>query len=130
MYSKNYNTEQKQIYFKAFQKLSQLEIAINHAKETDVSTTQISILGKVSQYYIDKEKELTEGIDVIKIYWEKIWGSKVRFGKFNNPEIGNIFIVGSLTSTFLHQVNGKSLATLSSGPYGILEVWVLVKSEP
>ena len=120
MYFKKYNTKQKQIYFKAYLNLSELEIALNRIKEADVFKTQISVLGKVSQYYLDKEIELSEGIDVIKVYWQKVLGNHVRYGRFFNSEMGNIFIVGSLASTFLHQVDGKSLATLSSGPYGIL----------
>jgi hypothetical protein len=120
MYSKKYNTDQKQIYFKAYQNLSQLEIALNRIEKEDTAKIQMSILGKVSQYYLDKEKDIPNGIDVIKVYWKKVWGNKVRLGRFYNPEIGNVFVVGGLASTFLHKVDGKSLATLSSGPYGIL----------
>ena len=119
MYSENNNTNQKQIYFKAYQNLSELETVLNQIEKEDTAKIQMSILGKVSQYYLDKEKDLPNGIDVIQVYWKKVWGNKVRFGRFYNPELGNVFVVGGLASTFLHQVDGKSLATLSSGPYGI-----------
>lgn len=120
MYSKKYNTDYKQIYFKAYQNLSQLEIALNRIEKEDTSKIQMSVLGKVSQYYLDKERDIPSGIDVIKIYWKKLWGNNPKFGRFYNPDIGNVFVVGGLASTFLHKVDGKSLATLSSGPYGIL----------
>lgn len=119
MYLKRYNTKQKQIYFKAYSNVYQLETALNRIKVEDISDFQISILGKVSQYYMDTVNCFSENIGPVKAYWKSIYGKGLKFGSFFNPELGNIFIVASLVSTFLHKVDGKSLATLSSGSYGI-----------
>lgn len=59
------------------------------------------------------------GTNIIKAYWETLFDVSVSFGSFYNPEIGDVFIVGALISTFLHEVNGKPLVILSSGPYRI-----------
>lgn len=116
----SYNRNQKQIYFKAYTHLSLLENALRNIKEEDIKNFQISILGKVAQFHLDKNNEVPKDTDSLKLYWEKIYGNTTNFGSFNNPEIGNIFIVGALTSNFLYEVDGKALGMLSSGPYGIL----------
>lgn len=119
MTSDNYNTRQKQIYFKAFQELPHLESALEQIKEKNTSEFQVTILGKVTQFYSDKDIEIPKNTSFIKAYWKDLLGKTVNFGQFYNPESGSIFIVGPLVSTFLQKINGKSLATLSSGPYGI-----------
>lgn len=113
----NYNT--KQIYFKAYQHLSQLENALKYLNSEDSCNFQISILGRTSQFYQDKDIEVAKDITLIKEHWKNLLGNSVNFGSFYNPQIGTVFIVGNLVSTFLHQINGKPLATLSSGSYGI-----------
>ncbi len=120
MTAASYNANQKQIYFKAYAHLSLLENALKNIKEEDVKNFQISILGKVAQFLLDKNIEVPKNTDVLKLYWGKIFGNTTNFGNFSNPEIGNIFIVGALASTFLYEVGGKALGMLSSGPYGIL----------
>ena len=109
----------KQIYFKVFKHLSQLENALKFIKEEATSNLQISILVKVDQFYLDTENELPKDTKAVKRHWKKILGEKMGFGGFHNPETGNIFIIGDLVSVFLHKVNGKPLANLSSGPYGV-----------
>lgn len=115
----NYNTKQKQIYFKVYQELSKLENALKYLKEEKPSDYQISILGKVACFNNHKALESSKHITNIKSYWKNLLGKTVNFGTFYNPESGSVFIVGPLATTFLHKINGKSLATLSSGPYGI-----------
>lgn len=110
---------QKQIHFKPYQHLWQLErklLSFASHKEWDI---QISILGKVAQYEADQSINNPNGINVIKTYWKTLFGDSVNFGSFYNPEIGNLFIVGDLASTFLHEINGKPIAILTAGPYGI-----------
>lgn len=119
MTSDNYNTRQKQVYFKAFQELPQLENVLEQIKEKNASEFQMTILGKVIQFYSDKDMEIPENTSYIKAYWKDLLGKTVNFGQFYNPESGFIFIVGPLVSTFLQKINGRYLATLSSGPYGI-----------
>jgi len=116
-----YNTKQKQIHFRAYQELSQLENALKHLKEENTALFQLSILGKVAQFYKDKDTSSSSFNDtcLIKKYLQNLLGETLRFGTFNNPESGPVFIAGTLVTTFLHKINGKSLATLSSGSYGI-----------
>lgn len=119
MISDNYNSEQKQVYFKAYKKLSQLEIALKHLKEENTAGLQVSILGKVNQFYSDQNVDISENTTIIKKYWKGLLGETMDVGKFYIPDSGFVFVAGSLASTFLHKINGKSLASLSSGPYGI-----------
>ena len=57
---------------------------------------------------------------VLKKYWDQLLGEGADFGFFSNPEIGTVFIVGPLSTMFLHDVDGKKLGAMSEGPYGIL----------
>lgn len=113
----NYTT--KQIYFKAYPNLSQLDNALKYLKREGNSNFQISILGSTTHFFQDKDIEISKDVSIIKNHWKNLLGSNVKFGSFYNPQIKNIFIAGPLVSTFLNQINGKPLATLSSGPYGI-----------
>ena len=120
MPKETYNTNQKQIYFKAYEHLNLLENDINLIKETVSNDLQISILGQISQFYIDKKIEISEDTDRVKLYWEKTLENEINFGEFYNPEIGNIYVLGNLAPTFLQNINNKTLGMLSAGPYGIL----------
>ncbi|WP_339626627.1 hypothetical protein [uncultured Winogradskyella sp.] len=112
-----YNTKQKKIYFRAYKELSQLENALKHLKEENTALSQVSILGKVAQF--DTSSSSFNDTYLIKTSLQNLLGKTLRFGTFNNPESGSVFIAGALVTTFLHKINGKSLATLSSGSYGI-----------
>jgi len=104
----------KGFLFKEYLQLLQVEKALKIIKKNDPSNLQISILGKFIQGYSNDENISLEA------YWKKLLGFSNDFGIFSNPEIGTLFIVGALTSMFLHEVEGKALATMSTGPYGIL----------
>ncbi len=119
MTSDKYYIKQKQIYFKAYNELSKLEKAMKHLKEESTSLFQVSILGKVNQFCSDKDMMSSKDTTVIRSYWKDILGKTVNFGIFYNPKSGFIFIVGPLVTTFLHRINGKPLATLSSGSYSV-----------
>src|SRR5690606_42050062 len=105
MTSDNYNTRQRQVYFKAFQELPQLENVLEQIKEKNASEFQMTILGKVIQFYSDKDMEIPENTSYIKAYWKDLLGKTVNFGQFYNPESGFIFIVVPLVSTFLQKLN-------------------------
>ena len=113
-------SEQKQIYLKAYRHLPELESALKAIKEQVPAGFQISILGKVVQFYRDKDLKTSTETDTIKMYWEATLDNTIAFGSLSNPEIGDVFIVGALAPTFLYEVNGKTLGMLSVGPYGIL----------
>ena len=117
---KSYDKIQKQILFKPYQHLWQLEERLLSFTFNNELHIQISVLGKVIQYEEDRAFNNLNGTNTIKAYWKTLLGESVNFGSFCNPEIGNIFIVGALASTFLHEVNEKPLAMFSAGPYGIL----------
>lgn len=59
------------------------------------------------------QKELRE-------FWKSCLGPTSEFGLFCNPDIGMLFIAGSLVSQFLHDMDGKTLGEMHSVPYGIL----------
>lgn len=118
--AESFNTEQKEIYFKAYKHLTTLENDLNLLKEEGITAFQISILGKVSQFYLDKNSEISKDPDPIKMYWRKTHGKGIPFGDFHNSDIGNIFVAGTLVSIFLHKTGSKTLGMLSVGPYGIL----------
>lgn len=118
MTPESYNT--KQIYFRAYQHLFQLEIDLKLIKEHGPIDSKISVLGKADQFYLDKNIEVSKDVDSLKIYWWKIFGNTANFGSFTNPEIGDVFVAGALTPTFLYEIEGKTLGMLASGPYGIL----------
>lgn len=118
MISESYNT--KRIYFKAYENLLPLERDLKLIKEQGPIDSKISILGKSTQFYLDQNLEVQKGADTLKIHWWKILGNTANFGRFSNPEIGNIFVVGALAPTFLYEIGGKTLGMLASGPYGIL----------
>lgn len=113
------NGSLKKIYFKGYEHLSILENTLEYIKEKSPTGLEISILGKMAQFYRDKEIVISQEVDTIRIYWEKTLNNINEFGSIYNPEIGNIFIAGSLTSTFLNKVDGRTLGMLSVGPYGI-----------
>lgn len=114
------NFKSKQIYFKAYDHLSMLQNALTLIKEQESTGLQTSILGKVAQFNLHIKIEIPRNTDTIRSYWEKRLHYNTTFGNLYNPDIGDIFIVGALTSTFLNRVDGKALGMLSVGPYGIL----------
>lgn len=120
MTANNYDPLQRQVYFKAYTELNLLENAIELFKEQRFVGPQISILGKVDQFYNDKGMEMSKDFDCLKRYWKDTFVKTAPFGSLYNPEIGNIFFVGAITSIFLNKVDGKTLGMLSVGPYGIL----------
>ena len=113
------NNNTKQIYFKAYQHLFELDNALKYLKKEYSSNFQVSILGKTNQFYQDKNIEISKDVTIIKAHWKNLLGNNVNFGSFYNPQIGTIFIAGPLVTIFLHKVNNKPLAALSSGSYGI-----------
>jgi len=110
----------KGFLFKEYLQLLQLEKAVNIIKKNDPSNLQISILGKFIREHSNDEIESVSKRITIEGYWKDLLDSSTDFGFFSNLEMGTIFIAGALTSMFLHEVDGKALATMSTGPYGIL----------
>lgn len=119
MYKKDNNSDQKKIYFKAYEQLTSLERTLEYIKQKE-PIEQISIIGQVTQFYHDKKIVTTKTEDFLKSYWQHIFENKTTCGTLYNLEIGHIFVVGNLTSIFLNKVDGKTLGMLSVGPQGIL----------
>lgn len=105
---------EKKFISKIYFNLSQLEKAVFEIGKY-TSAFEISVLGKVGHLKIDLDRELD-----IKNYWIAGMKDESEFGHFFNPEIGTIFIAGPLAPLFLDDMGGKSLGSMSSGPYGIL----------
>ena len=71
---------------------------------------------------MNKKKDLKE-------YWKGSLGDSSEFALFCNPEIGTLFIAGSLVSQFIHDMDGKMLGEMTSGPYGILRGLGITKKD-
>lgn len=110
--------EPKQVYFKAFTHLSELEKALKHLNNEEIIKFDISILGKFDRFYLDTGLEALKHNGAIKAHWQEAY-STMAYANLFNPQFGNIFIVGSLASTFLYKIDGKTLGMLSAGPNGI-----------
>ncbi len=81
---------------------------------------ELSILGKTKNLLtIPNKDSISNGI-AIKTHASEVAKVGKKFNFFFNPEIGDIFITGPLTSIFLNDLEGKYLGALSTGPYGIL----------
>ena len=104
----------KQFFSKIYFRLSKLERVVKEISKYP-SIYEISVLGKVGHLKIELDEEMA-----IKNYWIAWIKDESEFGHFFNPEIGTIFIAGPLTPLFLDDMGGKSLGSMSSGPYGIL----------
>lgn len=101
------------VFIKAYKEKWQLENAIEIINENGISKSDLSVLLKTSNQNNFDKKEM---ISFVKY----LIGTTAAIGTFTNPEIGTILIGGSLTSLFLHKIQKKSLAEMTTGPYGIL----------
>ncbi len=120
MNAKTSKTSERRFFSKIFDELFQVEKVIRFIREATVSDTQMTLLFKLDQSYCTRTKEAREKNEQLKAYWKKLLGSKTNFGFFTNREIGTVFIAGPLSDLFLHDLDGKKLAELSEGPYGVL----------
>ncbi len=114
-------TNIKKIYFKGYNSLFLLEDAIKNLKENGPTDCKITVIGKVSSFGLEKNIEFSKNQDYLKTYWSEVLAYPNNLGSFVNSETGNVFIVGTLASTFLREINGKSLGTIFSGPYAIIK---------
>jgi hypothetical protein len=120
MGSKIIKRQKKCFFLKNYHHLWQLEKAIQAIQEYDATQLQLSVLGKLGDDCIANDKQLKTAKKDLKEYWKGSLGSTSDFGLFCNPEIGTLFIAGYLASQFLHEISGKTLGEMTSGPYGIL----------
>ncbi len=113
-------TGEKRFLSTTFKNLVKAEKVITFLKEQKTVDLQLTILVKLDTYaYTDIQKEEKKNGQLVS-YWKKWVGPRTDFGFFHNPEIGTVFIAGSLSELFLHDIDGKKLGELSEGPYGIL----------
>jgi len=120
MRSKILNTEQKLVFLRAYEDLCQLEQAMKIIGESGTSNLQVSVVGKFDYGHLKDRKDFLNHEKKSKKYWKKLLGTSEDIGVVINPEWGAIFIVGPLTSIFLHKVGKKTLGSMSVGPYSIL----------
>ena len=119
----------KHFFLRNYPHLWQLEEAIKIAQKDGSERLSLSVLGKLGDRCISGEKKILTSKKELKAYWRGSLGPHTDFGLFCNPEIGTLFITGNLVSQFLHDLDGKALGAMSSGPYGILRGLGLPKED-
>ncbi|TDS16837.1 hypothetical protein DFQ03_1325 [Maribacter caenipelagi] len=115
--------KQKQQIFsiKSYQKLWQLKTAIHQLNILNANNLQLSVLGKLNQNAVLKSSQNEQANTELNQNLKTIFGVKTDFATFNNPEIGTLFITGTVVPHFLQDMYGsKQLGEFPSGPYGIL----------
>ncbi|QCX38580.1 hypothetical protein FF125_09100 [Aureibaculum algae] len=113
--------KKKHILIKSFSQLQKLITAIDILKNDSEINSQLSILSMfTNEQSFKNKKDQIQFEKQLKEYWKKVLGSAIEFGIFKNPEIGTVYIIGSLTSLFMHEINGKALGGISVGLNGIL----------
>lgn len=103
------------IFFDYYQIIEVAEIIHN-----DFMDYELSVLGRTSKLFSAQGKDTIDNGKTIQNHVGELTALGSEFRTFFNPEIGNIFIIGPLSSIFLNDLEGKSLGALSMGPYGIL----------
>ncbi|MDO1513901.1 hypothetical protein Q2T41_14665 [Maribacter confluentis] len=114
--------QQQQIFrIKSYQKLWQLKPVIHQLNMLTANSLQLSVLGKLNQNLVLKSSQNEQVKTELNQNLKSIFGVKTDFATFNNPEIGTIFITGTIVYHFLQEMYGsKQLGEFPSGPYGIL----------
>jgi hypothetical protein len=117
---KRRRNEPKYFFINSYQYLWQLEQAIKMIRTNASDELQLSVLGQLEVVCISNTKELMKSKKALKIYWKGSLGANSHFGLFCNPEIGTLFIAGTLVSQFLNTLDGRFLGEITSGLFGIL----------
>lgn len=129
MRSKIQKQGQKHFSIKSYQHLWQLEDALKKIHMNASEQLQLSVLGQLGEKCVANNKEISKSGKAMKRYWKGALGANSHFGLFCNPEIGTLFIAGSLVPQFLNDMNGMVLGEMTSGPYGILRGLGIKKSK-
>jgi hypothetical protein len=112
-------SQQKVTFIKDYSDFSQTEKALLDLTNDKSFNSQFSIIGKLSDENYPT-KRFTSGRFLIEDRLIKMLGASVTYGKVVNSEIGTLIVIGFLASYFLQEVEGKTLGSLSEGPYGII----------
>lgn len=119
MNTEAFNTKQKHVFIQAYSNIIEVENVLKIITTKSISEVEVTVLGKLEDTSNHKDS-LELAIQNKKLYFKKLLGLPNFFGSFRNPEIGVVYIAGALVPIFLHDVGGKPLAIMSSGPHGIL----------
>ncbi|WP_117880430.1 hypothetical protein [Aureibaculum luteum] len=115
------HAKKKHIFIKSYSQFKKLVTSIDILKNDSEINSQLSILSMfTNEASFKNKKDPIQFEKQLKEYWKKVLGSSIEFGVFKNPEIGTVYIIGSLTSLFMHEINGKALGGISVGLNGIL----------
>lgn len=113
--------EQQFFSINSYQKLWQLKTVIHQLNMLTANSLQLSVLGKLNQNVVLKSSQNKQANTELNQNLKSIFGIETDFATFNNPEIGTLFITGTVVSHFLQEMYGsKQLGEFPSGPYGIL----------
>ncbi|MBU2945299.1 hypothetical protein [Zobellia uliginosa] len=113
-------TEQKQVFLKSYSQIVALAEALKIVRQLDLNQMSVSVIGNLGEDYINDDSGLTTVTDELQLFFKGILGGSTDFDTFYNPELGRLFVVGFLVSTFKNTVGKRAIGVLSGGPYGIL----------
>jgi len=122
-------TEHKKTFLKLYNQISELENALIEVRKMNFNRIAISVIGNLGDNNMNtsKESELIE--KELQLFFKKLLGQNTDFDTFYNPELGHLFVAGSLVATFLNPIGKSTIGVLSGGPYGILRGLGVSESE-
>lgn len=112
--------EKRNFLIRSYPNLGKLEVAIGELLKNNSANLQLSVLGKLTEDLVLESKEAITAKTDLQDFLKRVLEPNTEFAVFCNHEIGTIFIAGFLVPQFLHDMNGKVLGALPSGPYGII----------
>jgi len=112
-------SQQRTTFIKDYSDFNQIEKALFNLTHNKNFISQFSIIGKLSDENYPTQR-FTNGRFLIEDRLKKVLDTSIHYGKVVNSKIGTLIITGFLASYFLQEVEGRTLGSLSEGPYGII----------
>lgn len=122
-------TEHKITFLKRYNKISELEQALIAVRQMNFNRIAISVIGNLGDDNMNASKEPELNENELQLFFRKLLGENTDFDTFYNPELGHLFVAGSLVATFLNPIGKSTIGVLSGGPYGILRGLGVSESE-
>ncbi|NER15731.1 hypothetical protein [Spongiivirga citrea] len=113
------HSEEKSIHIQIVDSMPEVVALLEDNIKHKTKSLHTSILGKLN-ISETKKHQLEAIIDKQKQTWKRILKSQPNFNYHNTAEVGILFSVGPISKILANKVNGKAIAELSNGIYGVL----------